>query len=109
MPTMVYSLGHALPAALRVCAAGRTSPPATGDDPDIRALFNKRRAISARRAERHAFQEDDVVGISRACTVERHNARRKAFEIATSGRPGPVLVDLPKDATAGVLRRVIPT
>ncbi|CAP70234.1 uncharacterized protein PODANS_3_3200 [Podospora anserina S mat+] len=65
-----------------------------------------------------AFQEADVVGISRACTkwnvmvknvAELPQRINEAFEIATSGRPGPVLVDLPKDVTAGILRRAIPT
>ncbi len=53
-----------------------------------------------------AFQEVDIVGITRPCT--KHNylvndvddlARivREAFYLARSGRPGPVLVDLPKD------------
>jgi acetolactate synthase I/II/III large subunit len=53
-----------------------------------------------------AFQEADTVGITRACT--KHNwlvkdvddlARsvHEAFFVATSGRPGPVVVDLPKD------------
>ena len=64
-----------------------------------------------------AFQEADVVGISRACTkwnvmvksvAELPKRIKEAFEIATSGRPGPVLVDLPKDITAGVLRHPIP-
>lgn len=64
-----------------------------------------------------AFQEADVIGISRACTkwnvmiksVEELPKRiKEAFEIATSGRPGPVLVDLPKDVTAGILRKPIP-
>lgn len=64
-----------------------------------------------------AFQEADVVGISRACTKwnvmvksvgELPRRIQEAFEIATSGRPGPVLVDLPKDITAGILRNPIP-
>ena len=53
-----------------------------------------------------AFQECDTTGITRPCT--KHNwlvkdvkdlARtvHKAFEVATTGRPGPVLVDIPKD------------
>jgi len=63
-----------------------------------------------------AFQEADVVGISRACTKWncmvkdiRELPRRinEAFHIATSGRPGPVLLDLPKDVTAGVLKKPI--
>lgn len=64
-----------------------------------------------------AFQEADMIGISRACTkwnvmvknvAELPRRINEAFEIATSGRPGPVLVDLPKDVTAGKLQRPIP-
>jgi acetolactate synthase-1/2/3 large subunit len=64
-----------------------------------------------------AFQEADVIGISRACTkwnvmvknvAELPKRIKEAFEIATSGRPGPVLVDLPKDVTAAILRHPIP-
>ncbi|KAH6678175.1 putative acetolactate synthase catalytic subunit, mitochondrial [Halenospora varia] len=64
-----------------------------------------------------AFQEADVIGISRACTkwnvmvknvAEMPKRIKEAFEIATSGRPGPVLVDLPKDVTAAILRKAIP-
>ncbi|RJE24406.1 Acetolactate synthase [Aspergillus sclerotialis] len=65
-----------------------------------------------------AFQEADIVGISRSCTkwnimvktvAELPRRINEAFQIATSGRPGPVLVDLPKDVTASILRRAIPT
>ena len=64
-----------------------------------------------------AFQEADTIGISRACTkwnvmvknvAEMPRRINEAFEIAMSGRPGPVLVDLPKDVTGGVLTRPIP-
>ena len=55
-----------------------------------------------------AFQECDTVGITRPCV--KHNflvkdvkdlatTIKKAFYLATSGRPGPVLVDIPKDVT----------
>jgi acetolactate synthase-1/2/3 large subunit len=53
-----------------------------------------------------AFQEVDITGITRPCTkhnfLVRHvdelaNTVREAFYIARSGRPGPVLIDLPKD------------
>ncbi len=53
-----------------------------------------------------AFQEADVVGITRPCTKynilvknveDLAQAMKEAFYIASSGRPGPVLVDLPKD------------
>ncbi|UKZ47916.1 Acetolactate synthase, mitochondrial [Trichoderma virens] len=65
-----------------------------------------------------AFQECDTVGISRSackwnCMVtsiaDLPRRINEAFEIATSGRPGPVLIDLPKDITAGILRKAIPT
>nr|GAT55215.1 acetolactate synthase [Mycena chlorophos] len=64
-----------------------------------------------------AFQEADIVGISRSCTkwnvmvkdiAELPRRINEAFKIATSGRPGPVLVDLPKDITASVLRNALP-
>ena len=56
-----------------------------------------------------AFQECDTVGITRPCV--KHNflvkdvkdlaiTLKKAFHIATTGRPGPVVVDIPKDITA---------
>jgi len=56
-----------------------------------------------------AFQEADIVGISRPCTKYNYLAKdvrdlsgiiREAFHIAISGRPGPVLIDLPKDVTS---------
>lgn len=64
-----------------------------------------------------AFQEADMLGISRSCTkwnvmvkdiAELPRRINEAFKIATSGRPGPVLVDLPKDVTAGILRQALP-
>ncbi|MCO5583285.1 hypothetical protein L7F22_037195 [Adiantum nelumboides] len=64
-----------------------------------------------------AFQEADMLGISRSCTkwnvmvkdvTELPRRINEAFHIATSGRPGPVLVDLPKDVTAGILRQALP-
>ncbi|MCK5385410.1 MAG: acetolactate synthase 3 large subunit, partial [Alphaproteobacteria bacterium] len=53
-----------------------------------------------------AFQEADTVGITRACTKHNYlvkdvndlaSAIHEAFHIARSGRPGPVVVDIPKD------------
>ena len=70
-----------------VCITGQVPTPVIGSD---------------------AFQECDTVGITRPCV--KHNflvkdvrdlalTLRKAFYIATSGRPGPVVVDIPKDVT----------
>jgi acetolactate synthase-1/2/3 large subunit len=58
-----------------------------------------------------AFQEVDSVGITRPCV--KHNflvkdvndlamTLKKAFYVATTGRPGPVVVDIPKDVTANI-------
>jgi acetolactate synthase I/II/III large subunit len=65
-----------------------------------------------------AFQECDTVGITRSVT--KHNelvmraedipmAIRQAFHIATTGRPGPVLVDLPKDILQDTMTWAWPT
>jgi acetolactate synthase-1/2/3 large subunit len=57
-----------------------------------------------------AFQEADIVGITRPCTKYNYLVKdikelaktvKEAFHIASTGRPGPVLIDLPKDVTAG--------
>jgi acetolactate synthase-1/2/3 large subunit len=72
-----------------ICITGQVSTPLIGND---------------------AFQEADIVGITRPCTKYnylvtdvRDLARvvREAFYIARSGRPGPVLIDLPKDIASG--------
>ena len=53
-----------------------------------------------------AFQECDTIGITRSCTKHNYLVRRvedlprilhEAFYVATSGRPGPVVIDIPKD------------
>ncbi|HUI70442.1 MAG TPA: thiamine pyrophosphate-binding protein, partial [Spirochaetia bacterium] len=64
-----------------------------------------------------AFQEADIVGISRSVT--KHNylvgdrkdlgrIMREAFHIARTGRPGPVLVDIPKDVLTEVSPEPLP-
>jgi acetolactate synthase-1/2/3 large subunit len=64
-----------------------------------------------------AFQEVDTLGITRPCV--KHNflvkdvadlaaTLKKAFYLAASGRPGPVVVDIPKDVTAARTEYVFP-
>ncbi|NWF38977.1 biosynthetic-type acetolactate synthase large subunit [Mariprofundus sp. NF] len=64
-----------------------------------------------------AFQEADVVGITRSATKHNFLVKRvedlaliirQAFHIATTGRPGPVLVDIPKDISIDVCEFVWP-
>lgn len=59
-----------------------------------------------------AFQEVDIVGITRPCTKHNYLVKdtkdlaqtiREAFHIARSGRPGPVLVDIPKNVANGIV------
>jgi acetolactate synthase I/II/III large subunit len=64
-----------------------------------------------------AFQEVDIIGITRPCTKHSFLVRdvkdlalimKKAFYIARTGRPGPVLVDLPKDVQIAQTEFVYP-
>jgi len=64
-----------------------------------------------------AFQEVDIVGITRPCTKHNYLVKdpnklavtiQEAFHIARSGRPGPVLVDLPKDVIQAQIEFVMP-
>ena len=59
-----------------------------------------------------AFQEVDITGITRPCTKHNFLVRRiddlgrivrEAFDIARGGRPGPVLIDIPKDITRSLI------
>ncbi len=69
--------------------------------------------VSSQAIGEDAFQECDAIGITRPCVKHNFLVRdvreiadtiRKAFYIAKTGRPGPVLVDIPKDITADVTR-----
>ncbi|NOT86068.1 MAG: acetolactate synthase 3 large subunit [Methylococcaceae bacterium] len=60
-----------------------------------------------------AFQEVDMIGITRPCVKHNFLVRdvtqlaetiKKAFYIATTGRPGPVVVDIPKDITSPLIK-----
>ncbi|RLA08884.1 MAG: biosynthetic-type acetolactate synthase large subunit [Gammaproteobacteria bacterium] len=60
-----------------------------------------------------AFQEADITGITRPCVKHNYLIKdindiaptiKKAFYIAKTGRPGPVLIDIPKDLTAPALK-----
>ena len=64
-----------------------------------------------------AFQEADTVGITRHCTKHNYLVKdpaklgdivHEAFHIATSGRPGPVVVDIPKDVQVATARYARP-
>lgn len=64
-----------------------------------------------------AFQEADIVGITRSCTKHNYlvsdvkdlaSTVKEAFYVATTGRPGPVLVDIPKDVATGDCEFIYP-
>ena len=64
-----------------------------------------------------AFQEVDIVGITRPCTKHNYLIKdvrdlagviKEAFYLAATGRPGPVLIDLPKDIQQAVTEYVYP-
>ena len=87
---LVTGLGDAMMDSIPVVAiTGQVSSPLIGTD---------------------AFQEADVLGLSLACTKhsfivqsadELADVFEEAFEIAQSGRPGPVLIDVPRDIQIG--------
>jgi len=65
--------------------------------------------VPAERVGEDAFQETDMIGVSRPIVKHSFIVRRadeipaiikKAFHIATTGRPGPVVIDIPKNTTA---------
>jgi acetolactate synthase-1/2/3 large subunit len=65
-----------------------------------------------------AFQECDTVGITRSCTKHNYLVKdandlapviHEAFAIATSGRPGPVVIDIPKDVQFATGRYIGPS
>ncbi len=69
--------------------------------------------VSSQAIGEDAFQECDAIGITRPCVKHNFLVRdvrdladtiRKAFYIAKTGRPGPVLVDIPKDITVATAR-----
>ncbi|MEO8723702.1 MAG: acetolactate synthase 3 large subunit [Sphingobium sp.] len=64
-----------------------------------------------------AFQEADTVGLTRHCTKHNYLVKspaklaqvvHEAFHIATSGRPGPVVIDIPKDVQVATAKYAIP-
>lgn len=64
-----------------------------------------------------AFQEADTIGITRHCTKHNYLVKdparlgdviHEAFHIATSGRPGPVVIDIPKDVQVATARYAKP-
>ncbi|KAL3442829.1 thiamine diphosphate-binding protein [Aspergillus insuetus] len=73
--------------------------------------------VSTARVGSDAFQEADILGMSQPCTKWNVSVRdieelptriNEAFEIASFGRPGPVLVELPINVMASILQRPIP-
>jgi acetolactate synthase-1/2/3 large subunit len=64
-----------------------------------------------------AFQEADTMGITRPCTKHNYLVKdvndlarvvQEAFYVAQSGRPGPVVIDLPKDVLMAMAKYVVP-
>ncbi|NLY65747.1 MAG: acetolactate synthase 3 catalytic subunit [Alcaligenaceae bacterium] len=73
--------------------------------------------VSTKAIGEDAFQECDTVGITRPCVKHNFLVRdvkdladtmRKAFYIAKTGRPGPVLVDIPKDVSMALCKYAPP-